>query len=159
MHCLLAGLLINLLIWKKVKDYFESRKEAANVELIEEILSEENLKEAIKRVKANKGAPGIDERSVNELDDYFLTHKQDIYLERQRIESTRKYIYTEKGYYLGEEAELGDSIIIEPGCIIGHGVTIGDNKPTDRCDVRGRGKGGVVPLSREGDMSCEGRRV
>ena len=48
------------------------------MELIEEILSEENLNEAIKRVKANKGAPGIDERSVNELDDYFLTHKQDI---------------------------------------------------------------------------------
>ena len=42
------------------------------MELIEEILSEENLNEAIKRVKANKGAPGIDERSVEELDDYFL---------------------------------------------------------------------------------------
>ena len=48
------------------------------MELIEEILSEENLKEAIRRVKANKGAPGIDERSVEELDDYLSTHKQDI---------------------------------------------------------------------------------
>ena len=30
------------------------------MELIELILSEENLKEAIKRVKSNKGVPGVD---------------------------------------------------------------------------------------------------
>ena len=30
------------------------------MKLIEKILSEENLKEAIKKVKANKGAPGVD---------------------------------------------------------------------------------------------------
>ena len=46
--------------------------------LIEEILSEENLKEAIKRVKANKGAPGVDKMSVDRLDEYFDTHKDEI---------------------------------------------------------------------------------
>ena len=36
--------------------------------LIEEILSIENLNEAIKRVKANKGASGIDKMSVDMLE-------------------------------------------------------------------------------------------
>lgn len=46
--------------------------------LIDEILSDENLKEAIRKVKANKGASGIDKMSVKELDDYFNTHKEEI---------------------------------------------------------------------------------
>ena len=49
-----------------------------NTKLIDEILSEENLKEAIKRVKANKGAPGVDKMSVDRLDEYFETHKDEI---------------------------------------------------------------------------------
>ncbi len=39
--------------------------------LIEEILSIENLNEAIKRVKANKGTSGIDKMSVDKLEPYF----------------------------------------------------------------------------------------
>jgi len=39
--------------------------------LIDEILSEQNLNEAIKVVKRNKGAAGIDKITVNELDEYF----------------------------------------------------------------------------------------
>ena len=46
--------------------------------LIEEILSEENLSEAIKRVKANKGASGIDKMTVKQLDAYFYEHKKEI---------------------------------------------------------------------------------
>lgn len=46
--------------------------------LIEEILSEENLIEAIKRVKANKGASGIDKMTINQLDAYFYEHKKEI---------------------------------------------------------------------------------
>lgn len=46
--------------------------------LIEEILSEENLSEAIKRVKANKGASGTDKMTVNQLDAYFYEHKKEI---------------------------------------------------------------------------------
>ena len=48
------------------------------MKLIEKILSEENLNEAVKRVKANKGACGIDKMSVSELDEYFRKHKKEI---------------------------------------------------------------------------------
>ena len=44
------------------------QKEEQQVELIDRILSEENLKKAIKAVKQNKGAPGIDNMTVDELD-------------------------------------------------------------------------------------------
>lgn len=46
--------------------------------LIEEILSDENLQMAIRKVEENKGAPGIDKMSVKELDDYFNLHKEEI---------------------------------------------------------------------------------
>lgn len=48
------------------------------MELIKEILSEDNLNEAIKRVKANKGAPGVDKMSVAKLGEYFNLHKDEI---------------------------------------------------------------------------------
>ena len=48
------------------------------MELIEKIPSEENIKEAIKRVKSNKGAPGVDKMTVNEIDKYFDEHKGEI---------------------------------------------------------------------------------
>lgn len=38
--------------------------------LMEAILNPENLKQALKRVKANKGAPGVDEMSVSELPEH-----------------------------------------------------------------------------------------
>lgn len=48
------------------------------MELIKVILSEENLDEALRRVKVNKGAPGIDEMPVSKLDEYFKAHKDEI---------------------------------------------------------------------------------
>ena len=48
------------------------------MKLIEEILSEENLKEAIHRVKINKGASGVDKMSVNQIETYFYEHKDKI---------------------------------------------------------------------------------
>ena len=48
------------------------------MELIDQILSQGNLKEAIKRVKANKGAAGIDKRTIYEIDDYFKKHQIEI---------------------------------------------------------------------------------
>ena len=53
-------------------------EEEQQMSLIEEILSEENLSEAIKRVKANKGASGIDKMTVKQLDAYFYEHKKEI---------------------------------------------------------------------------------
>ena len=40
------------------------------------ILSDENLKEAIRRVKRNRGAAGVDGMKTSELDDYFSKHKE-----------------------------------------------------------------------------------
>lgn len=48
------------------------------MELIEQILSQGNLKEAIHRVKINKGAPGVDNKTVDELDGYFKKHQTEI---------------------------------------------------------------------------------
>jgi RNA-directed DNA polymerase len=42
--------------------------------LMEEIVDRENLKEALQRVKANKGSPGVDGMTVNQLDDYLRQH-------------------------------------------------------------------------------------
>lgn len=41
------------------------------MKLIEEIVSEGNLRAAIAAVKANKGAPGIDKMRVEDLDEWF----------------------------------------------------------------------------------------
>ena len=46
--------------------------------LIEEILSEENLNEALERVISNKGASGVDKMTVHELTPYFMEHKEEI---------------------------------------------------------------------------------
>lgn len=48
------------------------------MKLIEKILSEENLNKAVKRVKTNKGACGIDKMPVGELEEYFRKHKEEI---------------------------------------------------------------------------------
>ena len=48
------------------------------MELIEWILKDENLKAAIKAVKGNKGAAGIDKMPVEELDGYFAEHGEEI---------------------------------------------------------------------------------
>ena len=48
------------------------------MKLIEKIVSDENIERAIKRVKKNKGAPGIDKMTVHELDEYFMEHKDEI---------------------------------------------------------------------------------
>ena len=53
-------------------------EEEQQMSLIEEILSVENLNEAIKRVKANKGASGIDKMSVDKLEPYFNEHRKEI---------------------------------------------------------------------------------
>src|SRR6266704_727176 len=41
---------------------------------MEEIVERENLKDALRRVKANKGAPGVDAMTVDQLGDYLKQH-------------------------------------------------------------------------------------
>ena len=45
-------------------------KRVTTMELIEVILTKENLNQAYKKVVANKGASGIDEMTVKELGNY-----------------------------------------------------------------------------------------
>ena len=47
--------------------------------LLEKILDEENIKEAIRQVKANKGSPGIDGMKVEELEDFFKENGEDLF--------------------------------------------------------------------------------
>ncbi len=52
--------------------------EEQQVELIEWILQDKNIDEAIKAVKRNKGAAGVDGMTVDELDAYFAMYKEEI---------------------------------------------------------------------------------
>ena len=58
--------------------------------LVEMILSEENIRESIKKVTENNGAPGIDGMNVKELQGYFEKHGADI---KEQIRNKR---YTPK---------------------------------------------------------------
>lgn len=55
-------------IWKE--------RDSAEPELLEKILERNNLNRAYKRVKAKKGAPGVDGMTVNEMGG-ILQRKQD----------------------------------------------------------------------------------
>ena len=48
------------------------------MKLMEKILSEENLKMAIKKVKQNKGAPGIDKMTVAEVEQWFEQYQEEV---------------------------------------------------------------------------------
>lgn len=39
----------------------------------------------------------------------------------------RKYTLTQEGYYIGENVKIGENVVIESCCRIGHDVIIGDN--------------------------------
>ena len=57
------------------------------MELLEQILSNQNMNEAYLRVYKNKGASGVDGVTVEELKQYLRENKDEL---RQRIR-TRKY--------------------------------------------------------------------
>lgn len=48
------------------------------MKLIEKIVDKDNLKMAIKKVKSNKGAPGVDKMTILELEEYFNEYQDDI---------------------------------------------------------------------------------
>ena len=60
------------------------------MELIEVILSKENLNRAYKKVVANKGASGVDGVTVEELGSYIRANKEVI------VTSIRNSIYSER---------------------------------------------------------------
>ena len=56
-------------IWKE--------RNSAQPELLEKILDKDNLNRAFKRVKANKGAPGIDGMTIEEALTYFRENQKE----------------------------------------------------------------------------------
>ena len=52
----------------------ETESPAGTKQLMEEVCGRENCLRALRRVKANKGSPGIDGRKVGELSDYLKQH-------------------------------------------------------------------------------------
>src|ERR1700746_2775967 len=67
--------------WKAATEAVESLQAAHAIEspastnrLMEEVCERENLREALRRVKANKGGPGVDGMTVDEIADYLKQH-------------------------------------------------------------------------------------
>lgn len=58
------------------------------MELIEWILADKNIDAAIEAVKKNQGAAGIDKMPVEELDEYFRVHRQEI----KQLIREKKYV-------------------------------------------------------------------
>jgi RNA-directed DNA polymerase len=60
----------------------EPERPAETTSLMEVVCERENLKKALRRVKANKGSPGIDGMTVDQLPDYlrahWLTHRDEL---------------------------------------------------------------------------------
>ena len=53
-------------------------KEADGADLLEKILTRDNLNKAYKRVKSNKGAPGIDGMSVEDALPWLREHREEL---------------------------------------------------------------------------------
>ena len=97
-----------------VPDISTKGRRSNNMKLIEVILRDENLEEAIKRVKSNKGVPGIDKMTVNEIDAYFKTHKEQIkkqILEKKYKPQPVRRVYIPKSN--GKKRPLGIPTVVD----------------------------------------------
>ena len=84
------------------------------MELIEKILSEENLQKAIRKVKKNKGAPGVDKMTVQEVEEWFNQYKEDLIskiLNKQYKPMPVKRVYIPKPN--GKQRPLGISTVVD----------------------------------------------
>ena len=88
------------------------------MELIEKILSEENLQKAIRKVKKNKGAPGVDKMTVQEVEQWFNQYKEDLIskiLNKQYKPMPVKRVYIPKPN--GKQRPLGIPTVVEAATI------------------------------------------
>lgn len=84
------------------------------MELIEKILSEENLQKAIRKVKKNKGAPGVDKMTVQEVEEWFNQYKEELIskiLNKQYKPMPVKRVYIPKPN--GKQRPLGISTVVD----------------------------------------------
>lgn len=84
------------------------------MELMDKILSQKNLQEAMKRVKSNKGASGIDKMSVEEIDEYFSKQieeiKTSIWEKKYRPRAVKR-VYIPKPN--GKKRPLGIPVVVD----------------------------------------------
>lgn len=84
------------------------------MELIEKILSEENLQKAIRKVKKNKGAPGVDKMTVQEVEEWFNQYKVELIskiLNKQYKPMPVKRVYIPKPN--GKQRPLGIPTVVD----------------------------------------------
>ena len=84
------------------------------MELIEKILSEENLQKAIRKVKKNRGAPGVDKMTVQEVEQWFNQYKEDLIskiLNKQYKPMPVKRVYIPKPN--GKQRPLGIPTVVD----------------------------------------------
>lgn len=84
------------------------------MELIKVILNDENLNEAIKQVKRNKGVPGTDKMTVYEIEEYFQKNKESIkqlILEKKYRPQPVKRVYIPKSN--GKKRPLGIPTVVD----------------------------------------------
>ena len=82
--------------------------------LIEVILEDENLNEALKRVKSNKGVAGVDKMTIYEIDTYFQNNRERIkkeILEKKYRPQPVKRVYIPKSN--GKKRPLGIPTVID----------------------------------------------
>ena len=91
-------------------------RRSSNMKLMEVILQDENLEEAIKRVKSNKGVAGVDKMTVDEIDEYFKANKETIkkrILEKKYRPQPVKRVYIPKSN--GKKRPLGIPTVVDRG--------------------------------------------
>ena len=89
-------------------------KRGNDMKLMEVILRDENLDEAMKRVKSNKGVPGVDKMLVDEIDAYFETNRETI--KKQILEKKYKPQPVKRGYIPkpnGKKRPLGIPTVVD----------------------------------------------
>ena len=84
------------------------------MKLMEEILSEKNLKMAIKKVKQNKGALGVDKMTVQEVEQWFEQYREELIskmMNKQYRPMPVKRVYIPKPN--GKQGPLGIPTVVD----------------------------------------------
>ena len=84
------------------------------MKLMEKILSEENLQKAIRKVKQNKGAPGVDKMTVKEVEYWFKQYQDELIskiMNKQYLPMPVKRVYIPKPN--GKQRPLGIPTVVD----------------------------------------------